>query len=134
MDQFKITFKGNLKVDVGYKDFTIHTDQAKESGGDETAPEPFEIFLAGLGSCAGVYAKTFCDVRKISTQGMHLTLDIVKKKTQKRMEKVVITLYVNQQFPEKYIRAIIKSMEGCSVKNQLHPDIQVETTLAYLPE
>jgi len=134
MSGFKVTFPGNKKIDVAFNNFKIKTDQAKENEGDETAPEPFDVFISSLGACAGIYAKSFCDVRKLATGNMHLFIDVVFTEGQKLMEQVNITLHVNQDFPEKYIKAIIKSMNGCAVKNQLHPDIKIETGVAYLDQ
>lgn len=132
MGPFDVTFPGNKKVDVAINDFTIKTDQLKENGGDQTAPEPFAVFLASIAACAGIYAKSFCDFRKLDVTGMHLTLEAEFKENQKLMEQVNITLHVNQAFPEKYIKPIIKVMGSCAVKNQLHPDIKTRTTVAYL--
>ena len=132
MSGFKVTFPGNKKMDVAFNKFIIKTDQAKESGGDESAPEPFDVFIASIGTCAGIYAKSFCDVRKLSTDNMHIFIDVLFVEGQKLMEQVTITLHVNQGFPEKYIKPIIKSMNGCAVKNQLHPDIKVNTTAVYV--
>ena len=132
MSGFKVTFPGNKKIDAAFNNFIIKTDQAKESGGDESAPEPFDVFIASIGTCAGIYAKSFCDVRKLSTDNMHIFIDVLFKEGQKLMEQVTITLHVNQGFPEKYIKPIIKSMNGCAVKNQLHPDIKVNTTAVYV--
>ncbi|MFH2061312.1 MAG: OsmC family protein [Pseudomonadota bacterium] len=134
MDEFNITFPEKKRVDVRFKTFELKTDQSIENGGEESAPEPFELFLSSIGACAGIYAKSFCDFRKLSTSGMHLSLDVFFKDGQKLMETIKITLYVNQAFPEKYIRSIIKSMNGCAVKNQLHPDIKTETTVVYMEE
>ena len=134
MSGFKITFPGNKKVDVAFNNYKIKTDQSKENGGDETAPEPFDIFVGSIGACAGIYAKTFCDVRKLSTDSMYVFVDIDLKEEQKLMEEISITLHVNQQFPEKYIKAIIKAMDSCSVKNQLHPDIKTNTAVIYLDQ
>jgi len=129
---FKITFPGNKKIDAAFNNFKIKTDQAKENGGDETAPEPYDIFIASLGACAGIYAKSFCDVRKLSTDSMHLFVDVVFKEGQKLMDLVNITLTVDEHFPEKYIKPVIKAMNGCAVKNQLHPDIKFNTDVVYL--
>ena len=132
MAPFEVIFPGNKKVDVKFKDFLVKTDQSKKNDGDETAPEPFAIFLASLAACAGIYAKSFCDTRDLDTAGMTLELTPYFKKDLPHMEKVEITLNVNQAFPEKYIKPIIKAMNGCAVKKQLHPDIQAETRVAYL--
>ncbi len=131
MSAFKVIFPGNKKVDVSFKNFEIKTDQTVKNGGDETAPEPFAIFLASLAACAGIYAKSFCDTRSISTDNMQLFLDVSFKKGQAYMEEITIRLQVNQAFPEKYIKPIIKAMEGCAVKNQLHPDIRTNTSVIY---
>ncbi len=132
MSGFKVTFPDNKKIDVAFNNFIIKTDQAKESGGDESAPEPFDVFITSIGACAGIYAKSFCDVRKLSTNGMYILIDVFFTEGQKLMDLVTITLHVNQGFPEKYIKPIIKSMNGCAVKNQLHPDIKVDTTAVYV--
>ncbi len=134
MSGFKVTFPGNKKIDVAFNNFKIKTDQAKENGGDETAPEPYDVFISSLAACAGIYAKSFCDVRKLSTNNMYISCNVSFKEEQKLMDQVNITLHVNQDFPEKYIKAIIKSMNGCAVKNQLHPDIKIETGVAYLDQ
>ncbi len=129
---FKVTFPGNKKVDVSFNSFEVKTDQSVKNGGDGTAPEPFALFLSALATCAGIYAKSFCDIRKLSTEDMHLTMDVKFKKEQKHMDEVNITLHVNQAFPEKYIKPVIKAMNGCAVKNQLKEEINTNTAVAYL--
>lgn len=132
MEQFEILFPGNKKIDVQFDNFLIKTDQARESGGDETAPEPFDIFLASLGACAGIYVKSFCDIRKMDTRKTRLFLSAFFNEGQKLLDRIEITLHVEQAFPQKYIKPIIKAMNTCAVKNQLHPDINIETRVIYL--
>ena len=134
MSGFKITFPGNKRVDVTFDKFKIKTDQASENGGDESAPEPFDVFISSIGTCAGIYAKSFCDVRKLSTENMYILVNIDRKEGQKLIKMIDITLHVDQQFPEKYIKAVIKAMDTCAVKNQLHPDIKTSTAVVYLSE
>jgi len=134
MSGFNVTFPGNKKIDVEFSKFKIKTDQAKENGGDESAPEPFDIFIASIGACAGIYAKSFCDVRKLSTDQMRIFTDVVFKEGQKLLGQINITLYVDDQFPEKYVKPIIKAMNSCAVKNQLHPDIPLNTAVLYPSE
>jgi hypothetical protein len=47
------------------------------------------------------------------------------------MDEIKLALHVNKEFPEKYIKPVIKSMNGCVVKNQLHPDIKTNTSVVY---
>ena len=58
---------GGKKVNALYKGFTIMTDQSKEYGGGESAPEPFDMFLASIGTCAGINVIAFCQKRDIPT-------------------------------------------------------------------
>lgn len=134
MADYHVRFPGNKKVDVSINDFLVKTDQTKKNDGDETAPEPFQIFLASIGACAGIYAKSFCDIRELDTEGMTLTMTPYFKKGLDHMEKIEITLHVNQAFPTKYIKPIIKAMDACAVKKQLHPEIISDTRVAYLED
>lgn len=131
MTRFKVTFPGNKKVNVEFDNFTVKTDQKKIYGGDDTAPEPFNVFLSSIASCAGIYAVSFCRSRDLDTEKMYLNLEIVIKEGQKIIDEIVLTLHVNKDFPEKYIKPIIKTMNGCAVKGQLHPDIKTSTTVVY---
>lgn len=132
MPEFKVTFPGNKKVDVEIGKFVVKTDQKIIYGGDDTAPEPFNIFLSSIGSCAGIYAVSFCNTREINTEGMFLMVDISFKDKQNFLKEIKLTLHVNCEFPEKYIKAIVKSMNNCAVKSQLHPDIKIHTNVVYL--
>ena len=134
MKEFEVVFPGKKRIDVTFNDFLVKTDQSKKNEGDETAPEPFDLFLSSLGACAGIYAKSFCDIRKLSCQGMKLLLTASFQKGKKQLDQIEITLHVNPAFPEKYIKPIIKTMNGCAVKNQLHPDINTQTSVVYLED
>jgi ribosomal protein S12 methylthiotransferase accessory factor len=61
----EIYFPGGKRVYADYHGFTIQTDQSPESGGESSAPAPFELFLASIGTCAGIYALSFMQQRGI---------------------------------------------------------------------
>jgi organic hydroperoxide reductase OsmC/OhrA len=67
MMEMEVFFPGGKKVNSTYKGFTAKTDQSKNEGGDGTAPEPCDLFLASIGTCAGVYVVIFCQERGIDT-------------------------------------------------------------------
>jgi putative redox protein len=39
---------------------------------DNSAPMPFELFLASIGTCAGIYVLGFCQQRNLSTDGIRI--------------------------------------------------------------
>ena len=68
----EITFDGGKVITAHLNGQTIRTDQPTENGGTNSAPAPFELFLASIGTCAGIYIKSFCDKRQISTDGIKI--------------------------------------------------------------
>lgn len=129
MSQFDVTFPGGKRVDISTGNFSIKTDQSKPGGGEGSAPEPFTLFLASLASCAGIYAKVFCDKRQIETADMRLGMDIVYDQSRQMIGKIELTLRVPADFPEKYDDAVMRAMNSCAVKRHLHPDVVVEASV-----
>lgn len=127
----KITFPGGLAVNAAFKGFTVKTDQRAEHGGGGTAPEPFDLFLASLGTCAGLYALRFCEQRGIGTRGLGLTLTTEKDPEGKRLALVRLEIELPAGFPEKYSEAIIRSVDQCAVKRQIlePPRFEVATVV-----
>jgi putative redox protein len=70
-----VTFPGGKRVDADFGTQVVKTDQSREHGGEGTAPEPFDLFLASLATCAGLYVLGFCNARGLSTDGIELTQD-----------------------------------------------------------
>ena len=83
----EIFFAGNKKVHANLNQFIIKTDQPVKAGGDGQEPSPFDLFLASLGTCAGIFVKSFCDQRNLPTDKIkiieHIEVDPVKHSVSK---------------------------------------------------
>jgi len=112
----KVTFPGGKRVDAEYKGFTIKTDQPAYAGGEGSAPAPFDLFLASIATCSGIYVLSFCQERGIPTEKAALVMKTEKNPETKMIDKISIEIQLPQEFPEKYKKAIIRAVEGCSVK------------------
>ena len=125
-----VTFSGSLRVDAEYKGFTIRTDQTKSEGGDNSAPEPFSMFLASIGTCAGIYLVFFCKKRKIPYKNIKLVINKEKNKDGKTIKKFWIDIQLPTDFPEKYKNALIRSVNLCTVKKTIEakPEFIVTTS------
>jgi ribosomal protein S12 methylthiotransferase accessory factor len=115
----KITFPGGVAVHADFDGFCIRTDQPKTGGGEGSAPAPFDLFMASLGTCAGFYALRFCQERQLPTRGLKLTLDWERDVPGHRLSKIRLALYLPPEFPEKYRRAVIRAVNQCSVKRTI---------------
>lgn len=120
----EIYFDGNKKVNADYNGFTIKTDQAIRSGGNGEYPEPFTLFLASLGTCAGIYVKVFCDQRSIPTDKIKLTQELRFDPVKRIIGEIDLDIHVPSDFPEKYEKAMIQSASLCAVKRHLRDDIR----------
>jgi ribosomal protein S12 methylthiotransferase accessory factor len=116
----KVGFPGGKKVDVESGDFLIQTDQCIKAGGEASAPEPFDLFLSSLASCAGIYALNFCQSRNLPTEGLMLEMDWERDDKPPFDARVHYRLTLPADFPEKYRSSILKAMDLCTVKRYLH--------------
>jgi len=127
--EMEITFPGNKRVDAQFRHFTIPTDQPASVGGDDSAPAPFDLFIASIGTCAGIYALSFMQQRDIPTEGSSIHLLAERDPETKLIGTITLDLVLPPAFPEKYTEAIIKAVELCAVKRHLHqpPEFRIIT-------
>ena len=117
--EMEITFPGGKKVNSTYKGFTVETDQPKDEGGDGSAPEPYDLFLSSIGTCAGVYVVYFCNERGIDTSGLKMTVGFDRNEKKNLVEAVRIHIHLPPGFPEKYKSTVIKVAGLCTVKRNI---------------
>ncbi len=119
----------NQKVDALYKGFVIKTDQPEKAGGDNSAPSPFDLFLASVATCAGFYVKSFCQQRDLPEKGIRIIQKMQRDPVKKMISKVEIDIIVPDGFPEKYKHSLIKAAEACTVKKHIAdaPEFVVNT-------
>jgi putative redox protein len=130
--EMKVYFPGGKRVHADYGVHTIETDQPARGGGDDSAPAPFDLFLASIGTCAGIYALGFMQQRGIDPAGSSITMSPQFDPTVGLISKIDIDLKLPQDFPEKYKSAVVNSMNLCAVKKHLHqpPEFEITTTNA----
>ena len=117
--KIEMTFPGNKRVDAHFNGFTVHTDQPNSAGGDDSAPSPFDLFLASIGTCAGVYVLNFCAERGIDTEGLGLELHPRMNPESRMIDKITIRINLPQGFPDKYKETVRKVANLCAVKKHI---------------
>ncbi len=114
-----IRFPGGLEVEALHAGFTILTDQPAAQGGSGAAPTPFDLFLASVGTCAGLYALRFCQQRNLDTEGLSLKVTPAYADGGKRVSRIAIEITLPPVFPEKYREAILRTVDQCKVKRHI---------------
>jgi ribosomal protein S12 methylthiotransferase accessory factor len=115
----EISFEGGKIVTALVRGHKVRTDQPVENGGTESAPSPFELYLASIGTCAGVYVKSFCDNRHIPTDNIRLVQKTEFSKETGLPVSITIDIQLPDDFPEKYKESVIAVAELCKVKKSI---------------
>jgi ribosomal protein S12 methylthiotransferase accessory factor len=123
--EMEIVFPGGAQVDALAGNMVITTNQ------DGSAPAPFTLFLASIGTCAGIYVLNFCQHRNLSTDGIRVLQRLRRNPATKMIEEVEIEIQVPPHFPEKYHDALIRAADQCAVKKHIQapPRFNVHTTV-----
>ena len=126
-----VTLPGGKKVDAQLNGYTIHTDQPVKSGGEGTAPAPFDLFLASIGTCAGIYIEGFCSSRGIPTDKIRIIQKMNYNTTTRLIDNISLDIQVPPDFPEKFKTAVINAAELCAVKKHLQnpPKFNIQTSV-----
>jgi putative redox protein len=127
-----VTFPGGARVDAQFGNHTIRTDQPVRSGGEDSAPAPFTLFLGSIATCAGIYVLGFCKQRDLPTEGIRLIQRLDVDPRTGMVAKIGLDIEVPADFPEKYHEALVRAASQCAVKKHLEnpPSFDVKTVVA----
>ncbi len=124
-----ITLEGRATVRAHYNDQVITTDQPQPTG-DNSAPAPFDLFLASIGTCAGFYVKSFCAQRGIPADRIRIIQKFDFNPEKHLITGINLDIQLPPDFPGKYASAVVRAAELCTVKRHLHepPVVTVSTS------
>ncbi len=128
--RMEVSFPGNKRVDCHWGGLTVGTDQLKRNGGDETAPQPFDLFFAAIATCAGISALDFLQTRDLPTVGLRLVLTAELNKEVKRYDKVHIEITPPPELDRKWYDEMQFEAADCTVKRHIMNPPQFETSIA----
>ena len=119
----EIVFPDGDRVDALSNGNVIRTEQ------DGSGPAPFELFLASIGTCAGIYVSRFCRQRGIPTTDIRIHQRMRVDPTTRMVDGIDLDIALPDDFPEQYKDAVVRSAQLCTVKKHLEhpPEIQVRT-------
>jgi ribosomal protein S12 methylthiotransferase accessory factor len=124
MDVF---FPGDIRVDAEIHGVRIPT-------GGEGEPSPFDLFLAGIGTCSGIKVLRFCQERGLPAENLRIKQRMFYSPDSNMIEKIELDIQLPPGFPEKYHDAVIRAANTCGVKRHLvHPpefDVHVSVMLS----
>jgi ribosomal protein S12 methylthiotransferase accessory factor len=89
------------------------------------------LFLASIGTCAGIYVKSFCDNRSISTENIRIIQKTEYNKETGLPSKIILDIRLPHDFPEKYKASLINVAGLCKVKKSIAdpPEFEILTSV-----
>jgi putative redox protein len=130
VEDIEVTFPGGKRVDARVGPYIIHTDQPVDGGGEATAVAPFDLFLASLATCAGLYVLAFCQVRSLAIDGLAIRQHVDFDPGTKLPTRIHLELRLPSSFPDKYRSAVVRAAEGCKVKKTIAAAPAIEVVVA----
>jgi ribosomal protein S12 methylthiotransferase accessory factor len=115
----EITFDGGKVITAHSHGHIIRTDQPLDNGGGDTAPAPFELYLASIGTCAGIYVKSFCDNRQLPAENIKIIQTMEYDRETGLPAKVKLDIQIPSDFPEKYKASLLNVAGLCKVKKSI---------------
>ncbi len=133
MEDIILEFPGGKRVDALLEGRRIRTDQPVGLGGEDSAPAPYDLFLASLATCAGLYVLGFLSARNLSTEGIAIRQHTDFDEVTHLARKVTLEIELPPTFPEKYRASVARVAEGCKVKKTLAGALEfdIRTTVRF---
>ena len=125
--EMMITFPGGARVDANFGPYDVMTDPP-QGGGTGSAPTPFAVFLASIGTCAGIYVLGFLRQRGLTTEGIRIRQRMHGNPVTGMIEQIDLEIETPPDFPEKYLDAMVRAAELCAVKKHFEQPPQFRIT------
>jgi uncharacterized OsmC-like protein len=114
--ELTVTFDGGTRLSCHVGDHVLAVDQPVEEGGQAAAPSPSEYFLASLLTCGAYYVLSFCESRDIPMDDVAMSLKADLDEDKKLYGSIEYRVRVGEAFPDKYHKALARSVGQCFVK------------------
>lgn len=123
----RVEHRGGDHFDIAVRGHVLHVDQPADAGGDDSAPTPTELFVAGLASCVAFYARRYLHRHGLPTDGLAVSARYELGPRPARVTRVDVQLTVPEGVPDERRDALLAVASHCTVHNSLTqpPDVVV---------
>ncbi|HPM78667.1 MAG TPA: OsmC family protein [bacterium] len=118
-DVVEVSFHAEKSVTGSLNGHKICTSYPDERGGDGSAPNPFELFLISLGTCAGYYARTYCEEHHLASESLRIYQHNVFEEKTGKLLGVRMQVLMPPDFPEQHKAPLKRAIDSCKVKQVL---------------
>ncbi|MBQ4493197.1 MAG: OsmC family protein [Elusimicrobiaceae bacterium] len=102
------------KVEVRVNNYIVHTDMPREVGGDNSAPNPFEMFMASFLACQAVFAMAFVEKNNMKKEDFSFRAEPVFD-DKGLISKMTTIVKIPSDFPTEKEATFINVLKTCKV-------------------
>lgn len=106
------------KVEVRVNNFIVHTDMPLEAGGQNSAPNPFEMFMASFLACQAVFAMSFIEKNNMQKNNFSFRAQPVYD-DKGLITKMTTIVKIPSDFPTEKEATFINVLKTCKVGKHL---------------
>ncbi|HEY7755563.1 MAG TPA: OsmC family protein [Actinomycetota bacterium] len=128
MSDIQVRHEGGDRYRIAVRGHEIRVDQPVEDGGDDSAPTPTELFVAGLASCVAFYGGRYLTRHELPVEGFEVECSFeLASDRPARVRTIHLDVHLPDGFPEERRDALIAVLRRCTVHNSLSlkPDVAI---------
>lgn len=125
----KVAHRGGDRFEITVRQHVVEVDQPVDGGGEDTAPTPTELFVAGLASCVAFYARRYLARHELPTEGLAVRATWSLTTRPARVAAVEIRVAVPPGVPDDRRAALAAVASHCTVHNTLEQPPRVDVAL-----
>lgn len=119
-----VAWAGDDRFDIHVRGHAITVDQPVDVGGADAGPTPTELFVAGLASCVGFYARRYLRRHHIDATGLRVTVGYGMGTSPARVATVDLTIHLPAELSPQRRAGLLAQAGHCTVHNSItHPPV-----------
>jgi putative redox protein len=111
-------YTGAVRFEVFARGHRVVCDQPPANGGGDTGMTPPEFLLASLATCAAFYAAQYLNARKLSSDGLKVTVTAEKAQQPARLDSFRIEVHIGE-LDHRHEEGVLRAVKSCLIHNTL---------------
>jgi uncharacterized OsmC-like protein len=128
-DEMRVRHLGDDRFAVEVRGHVLTMDQPVADGGEDTAPTPTELLVAGLAGCVAHYARRYLNRHGIDPTGLEVACEYAVGGRPARVSEIAIRITPPAALPAERRDAFLAVASHCTVHNTLSEPAAVAITL-----
>jgi uncharacterized OsmC-like protein len=123
----RVRWQAEDRFDIQLRGHTLIVDQPEAVGGTDVGPTPTELFVAGLASCVGFYARRYLRRHDIDAAGLEVRTSYRMAARPARVAAVDMEIQLPASLPPERRAGLLAQAAHCTVHNTIRhtPDIAI---------